>query len=173
MNVLTLPQMLYTVMLIHSLMQLTVPCDVRVCQRLAFHSHRLCVLQILVHDAVNLHCIWSHVTYPAPCTWQLLHGEVCHAGTAVPLALGPRWLSFASNVSTYTGLTSKIIKLSSSLEKGIHIAKAAAKQSTKQLRVLGEAGLKYISSQYEQWMQNGHDTSSLSCTDRDTQVTNP
>jgi hypothetical protein len=48
-------------------------------------------------------------------------------------------------------------KLSSSFEAVSRMAKAAAKQSGKQLLNLGEAGMRYISSQYEQWIQNGHD----------------
>eukprot|EP00884_Botryococcus_braunii_P017551 jgi/Botrbrau1/447/Bobra.110_2s0094.2 len=137
-------------------------------------SNRIIVVavdaQILVHDAVSLECIWSHVTYPAPCTMQLLHGEVLHAGTAVPLALGPRWLAFASNIAhtsagcavpqRINGALNGETKLSSSLEAMSRMAKAAAKHSGKQLLHLGEAGRRYITSQYEQWMQNGHESCS-------------
>jgi hypothetical protein len=57
------------------------------------------VLQIFGYDAVTLQCTMSSLTYPAPCTKHLMQGEVCFEGTAVPLALGSRWLAFASNVS--------------------------------------------------------------------------
>jgi hypothetical protein len=47
--------------------------------------------------------------------------------------------------------------LSSSFEAVSQFARSAAKQSGKQLRVLGEAGIKYLSAHYEQWCSNGYD----------------
>ncbi len=51
----------------------------------------------MAFDANTLQRVFSVVTYPAPCTRQLLDGERPAPGTAVPLALGPRWLAYASN----------------------------------------------------------------------------
>lgn len=53
--------------------------------------------QVMAFDAGTLQRAFSVVTYPAPCTRQLLEGERPAPGTAVPLALGPRWLAYASN----------------------------------------------------------------------------
>ena len=53
--------------------------------------------QVMAFDANTLQRVFSVVTYPAPCTRQLLDGERPAPGTAVPLALGPRWLAYASN----------------------------------------------------------------------------
>jgi hypothetical protein len=51
----------------------------------------------MAFDASTLQRAFSVVTYPAPCTRQLVEGERPAPGTAVPLALGPRWLAYASN----------------------------------------------------------------------------
>ena len=53
--------------------------------------------QLHAFDATSLSHVFSAVTYPAPCTHQLYQSETCAQGTAVPLALGSRWLAFASN----------------------------------------------------------------------------
>jgi hypothetical protein len=53
--------------------------------------------QIHAFDSSTLERVLTAVTYPAPCTKQLMLAETCNAGTAVPLALGPRWLAYASN----------------------------------------------------------------------------
>jgi len=54
-------------------------------------------IQVMAFDASTLQRTFSVVTYPAPCTRQLVDGERPAPGTAVPLALGPRWLAYASN----------------------------------------------------------------------------
>ena len=51
----------------------------------------------MAFDASSLQRAFSVVTYPAPCTRQLLEGARAAPGTAVPLALGARWLAYASN----------------------------------------------------------------------------
>ena len=43
--------------------------------------------QVMAFDANTLQRVFSVVTYPAPCTRQLLDGERPAPGTAVPLAL--------------------------------------------------------------------------------------
>ena len=53
--------------------------------------------QLHAFDATSLSHVFSAVTYPAPCTHQLYQSETCAQGTAVALALGSRWLAFASN----------------------------------------------------------------------------
>ncbi len=55
------------------------------------------MMQVMAFDASTLQRTFSVVTYPAPCTRQLVDGERPAPGTAVPLALGPRWLAYASN----------------------------------------------------------------------------
>ena len=59
----------------------------------------------MAFDANTLQRVFSVVTYPAPCTRQLLDGERPAPGTAVPLALGPRWLAYASNQVGYLHIT--------------------------------------------------------------------
>ena len=61
--------------------------------------------QVMAFDANMLQRVFSVVTYPAPCTRQLLDGERPAPGTAVPLALGPRWLAYASNQVSHLSLT--------------------------------------------------------------------
>jgi hypothetical protein len=50
--------------------------------------------QIHVYDATTLSSIFTGVTYPLPAGLASIHDS--HAWAA-PLALGPRWLAYASN----------------------------------------------------------------------------
>ena len=180
-------------------------------------------------DANTLQRVFSVVTYPAPCTRQLLDGERPAPGTAVPLALGPRWLAYASNqvsregflsqpcrrmcgsssrccfmvtkqysllhvssccrkepkklpMSHAQGLTEACMQAlsesaspqslgptSQRLPSGLKYdsvsgyAKAAALTGGKQLLGLGEAGYKYVSSQYGQWRSGTWEGASTRC----------
>lgn len=91
---------------------------------------------LLVSD--NVAC-WSMLSGSTP-SFQIAHTS---AGCAIPQPIN--------------GTSEAETKLSSSFEAMSRMAKAAAKHSGKQLLYLGEAGRRYIASQYEHWVQNGHE----------------
>ncbi|EIE22763.1 hypothetical protein COCSUDRAFT_63899 [Coccomyxa subellipsoidea C-169] len=122
---------------------------------------RTCPLaSVMAFDASTLQRTFSVVTYPAPCTRQLVDGERPAPGTAVPLALGPRWLAYASNQAVSGCAAPQSLVPASTRPAGGRLAgyesvggyaRAAAKTGGKHLLGLGEAGFKYVSSQVGQW----------------------
>ncbi|CAL8470762.1 g10304 [Coccomyxa elongata] len=116
--------------------------------------------QVMAFDASTLQRTFSVVTYPAPCTRQLVDGERPAPGTAVPIALGPRWLAYASNQAVSGCAVPHSVVPASTRPTGGRLAgyesvggyaRAAAKTGGKHLLGLGEAGFKYVSSQVGQW----------------------
>ncbi|KAK9833606.1 hypothetical protein WJX74_000354 [Apatococcus lobatus] len=120
--------------------------------------------QLHAFDATSLSHVFSAVTYPAPCTHQLYQSETCAQGTAVALALGSRWLAFASNqvVESAAGQAvgqavdgrgqGRVPGSSDPMGTGevmSHLVQQYASQGGKQLKVIGKAGWGYLQSQWQ------------------------
>eukprot|EP00873_Tetraselmis_striata_P007015 jgi/Tetstr1/427279/TSEL_001732.t1 len=122
--------------------------------------------QLYVYDTNTLSTLFSGMTYPLPASLASIHGS--HAWAA-PVALGARWLAYASNQSVQqpVGCASNVA-VAAGAPRGARngsagykdymrsVAKQAASSSGKQLKAglnyLGESGYKLLSNQYSQWV---------------------
>mmetsp|Transcript_30562 Transcript_30562/g.86392 ORF Transcript_30562/g.86392 Transcript_30562/m.86392 type:complete len:842 (+) Transcript_30562:220-2745(+) len=118
--------------------------------------------QVIVHDANSLQSLFTTMTYLAPSS--LLASHEGHVWSA-PLALGPRWLAFASSQATQqpAGYAAPQSINGSGRQAGNagyrdlvkSMAAQAAVSSGKQLKAglnwMGDTGYKFLSSQYSSW----------------------
>ncbi|KAK9793997.1 hypothetical protein WJX73_003967 [Symbiochloris irregularis] len=131
--------------------------------------------QVLVYNLGTLELAFSVMTHPAAASGH----PTDELARTVPLALGPRWLAYAANQGVqaaagvaYAQTPARLHHHSSNSNSGAfvngkiagydynamsQIAKTAAKAGGKQLRSFGEAGYKYLSSQYGTWRSSGAD----------------
>ncbi|DBB01086.1 TPA: hypothetical protein ACH3X1_000979 [Trebouxia sp. C0004] len=147
--------------------------------------------QIHAFDTANLQHTFSAVTYSMSAALQTVKADSHHSGSTAPLALGTAWLAYASNQAV-SHLTAQATPLSPSHPSmvGRHItrnghantnydslslyAKAYARQSGLHLKVLGEAGFKYLSGAVENWRAGGADNDAVGLSPQgDQETTDP
>ncbi|KAL0039055.1 hypothetical protein WJX77_006537 [Trebouxia sp. C0004] len=147
--------------------------------------------QIHAFDTANLQHTFSAVTYSMSAALQTVKADSHHSGSTAPLALGTAWLAYASN-QAMSHLTAQATPLSPSHPSmvGRHItrnghantnydslslyAKAYARQSGLHLKVLGEAGFKYLSGAVENWRAGGADNDAVGLSPQgDQETTDP